>query len=126
MTHVADIMYKALRYRDGYITTKALALSMNILDKSLNMSDRTLRGHGEDVGLIGQCSREIFKETGYCIITRMNDPAGVRLTNDKSEIESAKNQWASFVWNTKKRLDEYDEYLRTIDSVGLGPLFERG
>jgi hypothetical protein len=124
MSHVASIMLKALRYRENYITTKALALLMNDLEPSLKMSDRKLRGHGGKPGLLEACSREIFTDTGFFIVRRMEQPPGVRLTNDKRELESAMAQWSSFIWNLKRgTIDEYGYYLNA-SRKGLGPLFD--
>lgn len=124
MTHVADIMHKALRYRDGYITTKDLAAAMNVLDRGLRMTDREMRGKDGEPSLIEKCSREIFEETGYFIVTRMSDPAGIRLTNRREELQSAKQQWCSFLWNLKRKVDEYEYYEKHMDSKTFGPLFD--
>jgi hypothetical protein len=124
MRHVADIMYKALSNRDGYISTKDLAASMNVLDSALNMSDRLMRGRDGEPSLIESCSREIFEATGFFIVTRMSEPAGIRLTNSKEDLQAAKEQWSSFLWHLKRRVDEYEFYEKHLDGKTFGPLFD--
>lgn len=103
------------RRRDGWTAVKELTGVLGLRD------DRSLRGSGEDPGLLNVAAREIFETTGTVLIVRMQKPAGVRLTEDPKLVKEAKQQWDRWLWPIKEhRIDFYDRCLARMKERTVG------
>ena len=101
-------VYNILQRQCEFISTKELAWQLRM------KSDRALRGHGKEIGLLDAASRWIFEKHGKVIVSRMSSPSGVRLSNEPEEIRLAIEQWESFHWHVAERVKHYKKAVELI------------
>ena len=112
MTSTAERIYEALHGK-GYVTASDLARMLGLA------SDRSLRGHGDYEGLLAQADDEIWREHGLTIITRMENPPGIKLTGDVEEAKAAQEQWHAWGVKILKKAERMDVRIQMM-SGGLG------
>lgn len=101
MSPLSCKILNALECETDYISSEELA-------RRVGMSARGLRG--ED-GPLAIAAREIYNETGFIIVRRMKQPAGIRITKDRDEVEEAYRQWLDWFSSFRPQLDFYRDVL---------------
>ena len=112
MKEISYQIYSLLRSETGYVPVKDLACK-------LGTDARSLRGKDGEPGILETAAQEIYDFCGKVLVTRMNEPSGVKLTGDPEEIEAALAQWSKWYNPIRQRLQFYQKCYNEMTSDQL-------
>lgn len=102
MTPSSQRIFDLLEHRKHWTLQDDLAHELGYTD------GRALRRHEDKEGIIDIAAREIWRETGLVLLRRMNDPAGLKLSNDPDEISRTIAQWKAWIRPIEEIIRQYE------------------